>query len=162
MKAGIWIDHSKAVIVSITGKAESVVILESDVNRHFRSAEGKNDGNPNGRWRTTAGDIQDREFAQHISIFYKQVIAALKGAEAVFIFGPGEPKGELAKMALKTGLAKHIAAVEVTGKMTSRQIAAKTRKFFKEQEGTGRSVKPKAKSDSRRVKVKSGRKGFLK
>ena len=134
MQTGLWIDHSKAVIVSIVGRKEQMVILESNINKHFRSPTGKKDSNPNGRRNVTAGDIQDREFSGHLGVFYKKVISCLKKSEAILIFGPGESKGELVKMIKKCDLSGHIIGIETAGKMTDRQIAAKVRSFFRDQD----------------------------
>jgi len=130
MKTGLWIDHSKAVVVSIAGKKEEIITLESNVNKHFRSQRGKNDSNPNGRDNLTPDDIQERQFTAHLNIFYKRVIASLPKHEAIYIFGPGEPKGELAKMIKQNNFSVDIADVVTAGKMTDRQIAAQVRKYF--------------------------------
>jgi len=137
MNTGLWIDHSRAVIVSISGKKEKVVILESEINRHFRSPTGKNDSSPNGRRNVTPGDIQDRGFAEHMSAFYNKVISSLRGAGAIYILGPGESKGELAKKIQNSGLSGKVVGIETADKMTDHQIAAKIRKYFREQETGG-------------------------
>ena len=61
--------------------------------------------------------------------YYDEVIAAIRDAESILIFGPGEAKGEL-KRRLETDIGGRIIAVETVDKMTDRQIAAKVREYF--------------------------------
>ncbi len=61
---------------------------------------------------------------------YDQVIAAIRDADAIQIFGPGEAKGELKKRIEHEGLKTHILAIETVDKMTDRQISAKVREHF--------------------------------
>jgi 50S ribosomal subunit-associated GTPase HflX len=58
------------------------------------------------------------------------VIAVLRNAESLIIFGPGEGKIELKKRLVKNKLGALIAAVESEDKMTDRQISAKVREYF--------------------------------
>jgi hypothetical protein len=58
------------------------------------------------------------------------VIASIRDAESIFIFGPGEAKGELEKRLASEGLEGRIVGIEAVDKMTDRQIAAKVRQRF--------------------------------
>jgi len=135
MNMGLWIDHRKAVIVSLDVKKEKILIIESNINKHFRSPTGKNDRNPNGRRDAAPDDIKEREFSEHLGIFYKKVISYLLGAGSILIFGPGESKGEIQKWISKSSISNRIVGIETAGKMTDRQIVAKSRKYFQEQKG---------------------------
>lgn len=53
-----------------------------------------------------------------------------RGAESVFIFGPGEAKGELRKHFHKQNLCERIVGFETADKMTDRQVAQKVRNFY--------------------------------
>jgi hypothetical protein len=55
------------------------------------------------------------------------VIAEIRGAESIQIFGPGEAKGELEKRLEHEGLKTRIFTIETVDKMTDRQISAKVR-----------------------------------
>ena len=54
----------------------------------------------------------------------------LRDAESIFLFGPGEAKGELKKRLEDDHLDHLIQAVETVDQMTDRQIAAKVREYF--------------------------------
>jgi hypothetical protein len=75
-------------------------------------------------------DQQDRQYTGHLNTYYDEVIAQLRGAESILIFGPGEAKGELEKRLGNKGFAGRIVGSETVDKMTDRQIAAKVRQHF--------------------------------
>ena len=130
VRAGIWIDHRKAVIVTIDAEEERTTVLFSAVEKH---QERSGDSPLHGRYealQVPADDRRQRTLTQGLNVFYDSVIAAVHSAESLLICGPGEAKGELKKRFEKKGLGGRIAAVETEDRMTDRQIAAKTHEFF--------------------------------
>ncbi len=65
-----------------------------------------------------------------LNLYYDAVIAAIGGAQAILVFGPGEAKGELKRRLERKKMGKLIAAVEAADKMTRPQVAARVRAFF--------------------------------
>ena len=129
-RVGLWIDHRKAIVVAVTDKGEEIRLVISKVERQLRRA---GDSPLKGRYeslRVPAEDSSQRAFAGHLNIYYDAVIAALRGAEAILIFGPGQAKGELKKRLVKSNLGARIVGVETVDRMTDRQIAAKVRERF--------------------------------
>ena len=129
-KVGLWIDHRKAVIVVVTGKGEETKLIISKVEKQLR----RSGGSPlKGRYealQVPADDSREREFTGHLNIYYDAVIACVRDAEAILIFGPGEAKGELKKRLGSKELSGRIIGIETADKMTDRQIAAKVRQHF--------------------------------
>jgi hypothetical protein len=129
-KAGVWIDHRKAVIVMVTPTGEHTALIVSKVERHL----GRTGDSPlKGRYESLqvpADDSRQRVLTGELDIYYDAVIAALRKAESLIIFGPGEAKGELKKRLVKNKLGGRVAAVETVGKMTDRQVAARVRDYF--------------------------------
>ena len=123
--AGLWIDHSKAVIVIVSDKGEETKQLESGMEKHVRFSGGSRSEQGGGE------DQQDRQFTGHLNTYYDAVIAQLRDAESILIFGPGEAKGELEKRLANKGLGGRIVGIETVDKMTDRQIAAKVRQHFR-------------------------------
>jgi hypothetical protein len=127
--AGLWIDHRKAVIAVITGEREETMEIRSNVEKQpgrlagVRSTTHHVEPSP-------ADDRHEREFTGHLNRYYDEVIAAIRDAESILLFGPGEAKGELKKRLERDKLGGHIIAVETVDKMTDRQIAAKVREYF--------------------------------
>ena len=122
--AGLWIDHSKAVIVIVSDKGEETKQLESGMEKHVRFSGGSRSEQGGGE------DQQDRQYIGHLNTYYDEVIAQLRDAEFILLFGPGEAKGELEKRLANKGLGGRIVAIETVDKMTDRQIAAKVRQHF--------------------------------
>jgi len=58
------------------------------------------------------------------------VIAPIRDAESILIFGPGEAKGELRKRLERNNLGRRIVAIGTVDKMTDRQIVEKVRQHF--------------------------------
>lgn len=120
---GLWIDHRKAVIVIVTDDGEEIKKISSDMEKRVRFSGG------------TAADgltegARDRQLGNHLNSYYDQVIAVIRDADAIQIFGPGEAKGELEKRLEHAGLKARIFALETADKMTDHQISAKVRERF--------------------------------
>ncbi|HEY5984561.1 MAG TPA: hypothetical protein VIU38_13940 [Anaerolineales bacterium] len=127
-EVGLWIDHREAIIVTLTGEAEVTTIIDSESGKHIRYSGSSHSKTPAGLKEVTSEDGRDRKFENVLNEFYDEVVAAVRGAEAIQIFGPGEAKGELEKRLERAGLKEHVLAIEAADKMTDRQIAAKVRK----------------------------------
>jgi hypothetical protein len=123
-KIGLWIDHRKAVIVSITDEGEETKQITSGMEKHVRYST--HDASRD----TPAEDVRDREFGNHLGSYYDEVIAYLREAESIQIFGPGEAKGELEARLENAGLKGRVIEIDTVDKMTDRQIAAKVRQHF--------------------------------
>jgi stalled ribosome rescue protein Dom34 len=78
----------------------------------------------------TPEDQRDRKFGRQLDKYYDEVIATIRDAESIQIFGPGEAKGELEKRIEHEGLKAHILPIKTMDKMTDRQISAKVRNTF--------------------------------
>jgi hypothetical protein len=123
--AGLWIDHSKAVIVIVSAEGEKTKQMESGMEKHVRFSGGSRSEQGGGE------DQQDRQFTGHLNAYYDAVIAQLRDSEFILLFGPGEAKGELEKRLANKGLGGRIVGIETVDKMTDRQIAAKVRQHFR-------------------------------
>jgi len=125
-QAGLWIDHRKAVIVTITDKGEEIKQIQSNVERQLhRDADSRSQSS-----EIPPSDTRERAFMGHLEIYYDQVIAIIHDAESILLLGPGEAKGELKRRIEHKKLPGHIVSVETVDKMTDPQIAAKVRQYF--------------------------------
>ena len=70
------------------------------------------------------------EKAAHL--FYDAVIACIREADSILIFGPGEAKNELENRLEKKDLGSRIVGIETVDKMTDKEIAATVRQRFNE------------------------------
>jgi hypothetical protein len=117
----LWIDHRRAVIVTVASEGEETRVIESEVERHGRYSGGS---------QRQPEDARERRFAGELARYYDEVIASLRGVEAILIFGPGEAKGELETRLRHDKSGTRIVAIETVDKMTDQQIAAKVREHF--------------------------------
>ena len=123
-QAGLWIDHRKAVIVIVTEAGEEIKEITSNMEKHVRFSGGtaSQDG--------STEDVRDRQFENHLNSYYDAVVAVIRGADTIQIFGPGEAKGELAKRLEHNGVKERILAIETMDKMTDRQISVRVREHI--------------------------------
>jgi hypothetical protein len=129
-KVGLWIDHRKAIVASLTDKGEEMGLVISKAERQLRrtgDAPLKGRSEPE---KVPMSDQRMRKFDTHLSHYYDAVVAAIRDAEAILICGPGEAKGELKKRLVKAKLGGRVVRVEAADKMTDRQLALKTRQYF--------------------------------
>lgn len=126
-EVGLWIDHRKAVIVTIEDEVEVTLEIQSNVEKHVRFSSGTHTKNSNQPKGSTAEDMRDRQFGGHLDSFYDGIISMIHTADSIWIFGPGEAKGELEKRLKHAGLGERIVGVETVDKMTDQKIAAKIR-----------------------------------
>ena len=89
-KVGLWIDHKKAVIVSITNNGEERRIITSKMDHYVRYSNNvPGDG--------SVEDVRDRRYWNHLGEYYDKVVEHIGDAKSILIFGPGEAKYELKK-----------------------------------------------------------------
>ncbi len=122
-RVGLWLDRNKAVIVTIANNIEGRSIITSDMEHYvLHSTVVPGDGSPE--------DIRDRRFWNHLGEYYDKIIAHIRDAAEIQIFGPEVAKYELQKRLDGEGLAEHIVSVEDAVKMTDLEIATKVQKRF--------------------------------
>lgn len=117
-KTGLWIDHRQAILVNVTGDGEETYRVLSKVESHGETQE------------VPADDSRQHALTGYLNTYYDDVIAHLRDAESIAIFGPGEAKGELRKRLDRDGADARIVAVETADNMTDPQFVAKVRAYF--------------------------------
>ncbi|TKB28441.1 hypothetical protein FCL47_02860 [Desulfopila sp. IMCC35006] len=127
---GLWIDHRRAVIVTVSDKGEKTNVIESMVEKQPGRFAGVRSTTPFEAQKVQADDSHERKFTEQINTYYDEVVSAVREAESILLFGPGEAKGELKKRLERKKLGGRIEAVETEDTMTDRQIAAKVRDYF--------------------------------
>jgi stalled ribosome rescue protein Dom34 len=127
---GLWIDHRVAIIVILIGGGEEIVHMISSNGKHIRYSGSSHSKTPEGLKEVTSEDQRDRKFENSLNKYYDEVIAIIRDADSIQIFGPGEAKGELKNRLEHAEIKGQILTVETVDKMTDRQIAAKVREHF--------------------------------
>jgi hypothetical protein len=129
---GLWIDHQKAIVVTLENNRQEVQRFESNLARHARFQQEADEKAADGPQFYTRETRMDRRFQDHIQKYYQQVISAVNGAERLLVFGSGEAKYEFEKELKRSRRRAPRTHVETAGRMTERQIAAKVRKYFEQ------------------------------
>ena len=125
-RAGIWIDHKKAVIVSASAGGVTAKTVESEIGSHGRYSARA--GSPASDGAQGGGDEKNYEgrYDQHLDRYYDEVIKQVGEPDALLIFGPGEAKLQLRERLSRSKiLAERVVGTETTDKMTDPQIVAK-------------------------------------
>ena len=131
-KIGLWIDHRKSIVVTLSDTGEVVEKVASGVERQLsRTGATPRAGSYPAR-AVAEDDHQKRAFIGHLNIYYDALIAKIHDAEAILIFGPAEAKDDLQKRLEENHYGDRIVGVQAAGRMTTPQIAAKVREFFKQ------------------------------
>lgn len=122
-RVGLWFDHNKAVIVSITEDSEERIIITSKMEHYLRySSATPGDGSPQ--------EPRDKRYWDHVDEYYDKVIANIRDAEAIQIFGPDEAKSELKNRLENLGMAEYSITLETADGLTDHQVAEKVRARF--------------------------------
>ncbi len=132
-QAGIWIDSTKAIIVTLDGKNESIKEIQSDLeNRVYHDKEGDKGSFFGGQHIDSQKTFDERKKHQ-INTYIKNVISNVNEVDELYIFGPAETKTKLEKKIQeeKSTMAGKLKSVETAdNNMTSNQIVAKVKKFY--------------------------------
>lgn len=138
-EVGLWIDHRETFIVSLQNGREETRQLTSDIEKKVRFSTGSHSDPATGIEGSTAEDMRDRQFVNQLNIYYDSIIALIRDAEAIWIFGPGEAKVELGNRLRDADLGAILAGIETTDKMTIPQIIAKVNLLFGKERREGRT-----------------------
>ena len=139
-KLGRWIDHKKAVIVSITSTGEKIMTntgekikeILSEVETQPRRVGDSALNIIYEALKVPADDSHQRTLTQDLNIYYDEVINYIREAKSIFIFGPSSAKDELNERLDGNNLGAKVVGVETSDSMTNTQIVDKVRQFFAE------------------------------
>ena len=121
-EVGIWIDHKKAVVVTISAGHVSTKTLMSDVGPHTRYS-GSQEGGGEKKYEERHSQVLDR--------YYDDVISQVGEPDALLLFGPGEAKLQLKdRFGRSKMLSERIVAVESADQLTDPQIVAKVKEHY--------------------------------
>jgi hypothetical protein len=121
LDVGVWIDHKKAVIVSIAAGQVTTRTLKSDVGAHPHYSGFHGGGEKK----------YEERHNQDLDRYYDDVIVQLGKPDALMLFGPGEAKLQLKeRLGRSRASSESVVAVESTAKLTDPQIVAKVKEHY--------------------------------
>ncbi|MBI2271424.1 MAG: hypothetical protein HYU69_13860 [Bacteroidetes bacterium] len=131
-QTGIWIDGSKAIIVTLFGGQESIKEIESDIeNRIYHEKEGDKGSFMGSRHINNEKKFEERRKHQTYS-FLKSVLEQIKHNDELYVFGPAEIKTKLKQHIEKegNGVVNKLKSVKTADSMSLNQVVAKVKKFY--------------------------------
>ncbi|MGK2908081.1 MAG: hypothetical protein ACSLFH_17290 [Desulfuromonadales bacterium] len=129
-KAGLWIDHRKAIVVIVSATGEEIKQISSNAEKQLRrTGSTPLQGNFEAQ-KVPADDSQQRVFTAQLKTFYGEVIDCIHKADSILIMGPGVAKAELKVRLDENNLGDRVSSIETADNMTDPQIAAKVRQHF--------------------------------
>jgi stalled ribosome rescue protein Dom34 len=131
-KVGVWIDLSKAIIVTIKDGNREVKKVEGVESRKRIPGEGKSFT----RFGTQFSNLEKQKESKlnhQVKAFLKSVEEQLGHCDALVIFGPANMKQELANLIFKNKmLVQKLKGVESADSMTDNQVAAWVAGYFEQ------------------------------
>lgn len=130
-QTGIWIDGSKAIIVTLADGKESTIEIESEIeNRVHHDGEGDKGSFMGSRHINNEKKFEERK-TQQIDRYFKNVFQEIKDADELYVFGPADMKLKLKqKIVNDTKFTTKLKKVEAADGMTNNQVVAKVKEFF--------------------------------
>jgi hypothetical protein len=125
-QVGVWLDRSKAVIVSVNEIGSETVTLTSDIEaaRHPKCGT-------KGRCTIIAERRLRNRKAEMLKKFYRRIIKTIKNTESVLFFGPGPAKNEIVREFVHFQCCRPcIVKLETVDKMSSRKIELAIKKYY--------------------------------
>lgn len=131
-QAGVWIDRSKAIIVTLSAGQESVEELEADIdNAVHHHGEGDKGSFMGSRHLNNERKFNEREQHQ-VSRFLDEVADHIRQCDELVVLGPADMKYEFRSLLESDKqLAHKLKSVETADKMTARQLVAHIRDYYK-------------------------------
>jgi hypothetical protein len=129
-EVGLWMDHRKAVIVTVTENGEETEMILSNVEKQLRRSGGSPLNGPHEALHVPADDSRQKSFTGHLNVYYDEILASVRDATSILIIGPGEAKGEFKKRLEREHMGERIVGVEAFDKLTDPQIKAIVRERF--------------------------------
>ncbi len=137
-KAGIWLDHRKAVIVLLANGEESMRTLDSKAESRYRLSGGSRSHTPWGPQEKSSEQKQLERQSHQLKRYYLRVLRKIRGASVVLLMGPGEAKRELGKLIEDRKTKPKLSLfIKPADKMTANQILARVKDFYREPRGMG-------------------------
>ena len=118
---GIWMDHSVAHLMALTGETIETTIIKSDFSHEEKE----------GTLNKSEHVMHNKE-NQHQAEFYKNISQIIKNYDDVLLFGPTKAKNELLNILEEDNLFASIKlALKSAEKMTENQEHAFVKEYFK-------------------------------
>jgi hypothetical protein len=131
-QTGIWIDSSKAIIVTLNGGKEKITEIDSEIeNNVYHNKEG-NKGTFSGAYQSDSETKFENRKNEQTDYFIEAVLSNVKKADELYVFGPAGTKTKLEQKIQHQNIINPniLKAVETSDKMTLNEIVAQVKDFY--------------------------------
>ncbi len=122
---GLWINNQEAIIVTLQNGREETRKIFSVVEKPLHSRTTKRPIPALDPLGSNVETVSDPLPADPQDVYFDGIISLIRDAESIFIFGPGEAKGELNNRLRNASLGARIVGIESADLMTIPQISDK-------------------------------------
>ena len=137
--AGVWIDHSEAIVVHLAGGGVALHRIESGIERGILHRDSDQSANLHEPRSIPAENGRESRHSQQLNQFYERVSQAVGEADAVLLLGPGTARAEMrGRLDADRGDRSPAMFSESADRMTDRQLVARVRGFFNRRRRTDR------------------------
>ncbi len=127
-KVGLWLDQRTAYL--IWDGSDKIHTIESNIRARTHYSGGIRIGGTYNQARDSELRHNDR-YQHQLHEYFEKIVQAIKDAEAIYIFGPGEARMELENMLRKDKtLRDRVLKVEASDNLTEGQMRARVREFY--------------------------------
>lgn len=127
---GLWIDHTRAVIVTIENETEKTQEISSDIENQPLLANETAFISSSDAQTSAAENVQEKQLGKRLGKYYAEIISIIRDAESIWIFGPDLAKVELENRLKHDELGARVVGIETVDKMNYQQIAAKVHDHY--------------------------------
>lgn len=128
---GVWLDTSKAVLVTIAGSDSDLTTIPSGIETQERIEGEENQAGRFGNQFVEDEKSKENRIDEMEQKFIEKLIKKVSSADQLLVFGPAHMKTRFEKMFRKeTGPKPNLRAVESADSMTDNQVAAHVREYY--------------------------------
>ena len=132
-QTGIWIDGTKAVIVTLVDGKERIDEIESEIENRVHHFGDGDAGSFMGSRHINNDKKFDERKKNQFDHYLDTVLEKVKGTDELYVFGPAGTRTMLQKKVDANefqALSGKLLAVEPSDSLTSNQIVARVKKYF--------------------------------
>lgn len=130
---GIWLDSSKAVIVTLKGESIRTTEIKSNLENSIYHKKQGDKGNFSGVHHNQNENKFEKRKKQEVNLYLNEIIELIKNTDEWYIFGPAEAKKKLESKILedKTLDYSKLKCIEnAESYLSVNQVIAKVKVFF--------------------------------
>jgi hypothetical protein len=128
---GLWIDHTRAVIVTIENETEKTQEISSNIEFPPLLVNETALITSSDAQTSAAENAKEKQLRKSLGKYYTEIISNIRDAESIWIFGPDLAKVELENRLKHDELGARVVGIETVDKMTYQQIAAKVHAHYR-------------------------------